>query len=264
MVPTMLQRVLDPGPEVLARYDTSTLRIVFVAGSALSPELGNRATAAFGEVLYNLYGSTEVAVATVATPADWKAAPGTVGLIPVGCHVTLYDEHDRRIARPHQRGRVFVGSGLAFEGYTGGAHKEILDGLLSSGDAGYFDEAGRLFIDGRSDDMVISGGENVFPAEIENLLVTRGDVRDAAVLGVADADFGQRLKAFVVPEPGTTPDADALRAYVKDNLARYKVPKDVVFLDELPRNATGKVLRARLLEHGDATEGAAGSTKSRG
>jgi len=262
MVPTMLQRVLDPGPEVLARYDTSTLRIVVVAGSALSPELGNQATAAFGEVLYNLYGSTEVAVATVATPADWKAAPGTVGLIPVGCHVTLYDEHDRRIARPHQRGRVFVGSGLAFEGYTGGAHKEILDGLLSSGDAGYFDEAGRLFIDGRSDDMVISGGENVFPAEIENLLVTRGDVRDAAVFGVADADFGQRLKAFVAPEPGTTPDA--LRAYVKDNLARYKVPKEVVFLDELPRNATGKVLRARLLEHGDATEGAAGSTKSRG
>jgi len=119
-----------------------------------------------------------------------------------------------------------------------------------------------LFLDGRSDDMVISGGENVFPAEIENLLVTRGDVRDAAVFGVADADFGQRLKAFVAPEPGTTPDA--LRAYVKDNLARYKVPKEVVFLDELPRNATGKVLRARLLEHGDATEGAAGSTKSRG
>jgi len=225
MVPTMLQRVLDLGPDVLARYDTSTLRIAFVAGSALSPELGNQATAAFGDVLYNLYGSTEVAVATVATPADWKAAPGTVGRIPVGCHVTLYDEHDRRIARPHQRGRVFVGSGLASEGYTGGAHKEILDGLLSSGDAGYFDEAGRLSIDGRSDDMVISGGENVFPAEIENLLVTRGDVRDAAVLGVADADFGQRLKAYVVPEPGTTPEADALRAYVKDNLARYKVPK---------------------------------------
>ncbi len=264
MVPTMLQRVLDLGPDVLARYDTSTLRIVFVAGSALSPELGNRATAAFGEVLYNLYGSTEVAVATVATPADWKAAPGTVGRIPVGCHVNLYDEHDRRITRAHQRGRIFVGSGLAFEGYTGGAHKEIIDGLLSSGDAGYFDEAGRLFIDGRSDDMVISGGENVFPAEIENLLVTRGDVRDAAVLGVVDADFGQRLKAFVVPEPGTKPDADALRAYVKDNLARYKVPKDVVFLDELPRNATGKVLRTRLLEHGDATEGAAGPSKSRG
>ncbi len=121
-----------------------------------------------------------------------------------------------------------------------------------------------MFLDGRSDDMVISGRENVFPAEIENLLVTRGDVRDAAVLGVADADFGQRLKAFVVPEPGTTPDADALRAYVKDNLARYKVPKDVVFLDELPRNATGKVLHARLLEHGDATEGAAGPANPRG
>ena len=168
-----------------------------------------------------------------------------------------------RLPNPPHAGHLVM-LGLAFEGYTGGAHKEILDGLLSSGDAGYFDEAGRLFIDGRSDDMVISGGENVFPAEIENLLVARGDVRDAAVLGVADADFGQRLKAFVVPEPGSTPDADALRAYVKDNLARYKVPKVVVFLDELPRNATGKVLRARLLEHSDATEGAAGSTKSRG
>lgn len=121
-----------------------------------------------------------------------------------------------------------------------------------------------MFIDGRADDMVISGGENVFPAEIENLLVTRGDVRDAAVLGVADADFSQRLKAFVVPAPGTTPDADALRAYVKDNLARYKVPKMWCSLMSYRASLPGKVLRARLLEHSDATEGAAGSTKSRG
>ena len=249
LVPTMLQRILDLGPEVLGRYDTSSLRIVFCAGSALSPELGNRATATFGDVIHNLYGSTEVAVATVATPADWRAAPGTVGKVPVGCRVVLYDEHDRPITTPHTIGRVFVGSGLAFEGYTDGRTKDILDGLLSSGDVGHWDEAGRLFIDGRDDDMIISGGENVFPAEIENLLVEHDGVVEAAVIGVPDERFGQRLKAFVVAEPGRELDAGELKDFVRSNLARYKVPREVVFLDELPRNATGKLLRTRLGEH---------------
>ncbi|MGW4063793.1 acyl-CoA synthetase [Amycolatopsis sp. NPDC004747] len=246
LVPTMLQRIVDLPKDVREKYDTSALRIIFVAGSALSPDLGNRANEAFGPVVHNLYGSTEVAVATVATPEDWAKAPGTVGRAPVGCKVALYDEKGRKITEPNVTGRVFVGSGLSFGGYTDGRHKEIIDGLLSSGDVGHFDEDGLLFIDGRDDEMIVSGGENVFPIEVENLLVEREDVIEAAVIGVEDPEFGQRLKAFVVRAEGAKLDADEIRDYVKANLARYKVPRDVEFLDELPRNATGKVLRTKL------------------
>ncbi|EHR50080.1 acyl-CoA synthetase (AMP-forming)/AMP-acid ligase II [Saccharomonospora marina XMU15] len=246
LVPTMLRRIIDLAPEVIGRYDTSSLRIIFVAGSALSPEVGNRATEIFGDVIHNLYGSTEVAVATVATPQDWRRAPGTVGRPPVGCRVALYDDSGRRITRPYVTGRVFVGSGLAFEGYTDGRHKEVIDGLLSSGDVGHFDADGLLFIDGRDDEMIVSGGENVYPVEVENLLVEHPDVVEAAVVGVEDEEFGQRLKAYVVPAEGARLDAEGVREHVRRNLARYKVPRDVEFLPELPRNATGKVLRDKL------------------
>jgi fatty-acyl-CoA synthase len=249
LVPTMLRRILDLGPDVLSRYDTSRLRVILTAGSVLTPDVSNRALDAFGDVLYNLYGSTEVAVATIATPDELRAAPGTAGRAPRGCVVRLYDGAGRRVRGVNERGRVFVGSELAFGGYTGGGHKEIIDGLLSSGDVGHLDERGLLFVDGRDDDMIVSGGENVFPVEIENLLVSRPDVADVAVIGVADEDFGQRLKAFVVPCDGARPDADELREFVRANLARYKVPREIVFLAELPRNATGKVLRAKLAEH---------------
>jgi fatty-acyl-CoA synthase len=246
LVPTMLQRILHLGDDVIRSYDTSALRIIFCAGSALPPDVGTRAMELFGDVIYNLYGSTEVAVATVATPEDWKKAPGTVGRAPVGCTVRLYDEHGRRITAPDTVGRVFVGSGLRFGGYTGGGSKEEIDGLLSSGDVGHFDADGLLFIDGRDDDMIVSGGENVFPVEVENLLVEHPAIADAAVVGVPDEEFGQRLKAFVVLKPGAALDAEEVRAHVKANLARHKVPRDVEFLGDLPRNATGKLLRSSL------------------
>jgi fatty-acyl-CoA synthase len=248
VVPTMLQRILDLDEKIRSRYDTSSLRIIFSAGSALSPELGNRATKVFGDVVYNLYGSTEVAVAAVATPEDWRAAPGTVGKVPCGCRVQLYDERGARITEPDTIGRVFAGSDLAFGGYTDGRHKEIIDGLLSSGDVGHFDAEGRLFIDGRDDEMIVSGGENVFPVEVENLLAEHPGVVEAAVIGVPDPDFGQRLRAFVVRRDGADLDEKQLKDHVKANLARYKVPRDVRFLDALPRNATGKLLRKQLAE----------------
>jgi fatty-acyl-CoA synthase len=246
VVPTMLQRILNLGDDVIRGYDTSALRIIFCAGSALPPDVGTRAMELFGPVIYNLYGSTEVAVATVATPEDWKKAPGTVGRSPVGCTVRLYDDAGKRVTAPDTVARVFVGSGLKFGGYTGGGTKEEIDGLLSSGDVGHFDADGLLFIDGRDDDMIVSGGENVFPAEVENLLVEHPAVADAAVIGVQDEEFGQRLKAFVVLRDGQSLDIDAVRDHVKANLARHKVPRDVEFVADLPRNATGKLLRTQL------------------
>ncbi|MGW0638034.1 acyl-CoA synthetase [Nocardia salmonicida] len=250
LVPTMLQRIVDLGESVLAEYDTSSLKVIFAAGSSISPDLSRRTALAFGEVLYNLYASTEVAVAAVATPDDMREAPGTVGRPPVGCRVAIYDDARRRVTEPGVVGTIFVASALSFGGYTDGTGKEIVDGMQSSGDVGHFDTAGRLFIDGRDDDMIISGGENVFPLEVENLLVERPDVLEAAVVGVDDRDFGKRLRAFVVPAPGASCDAQQIKDHVKAALARHKVPRDVVFVDELPRNATGKLLR-RKLENAD-------------
>ncbi|WP_110883757.1 acyl-CoA synthetase [Mycolicibacterium wolinskyi] len=246
LVPTMLQRILDLGRDVLARYDTSALKVVFAAGSALSPDLCRRTREAFGDVLYNLYGSTEVAVAAVATPSELRAAPGTVGRPPVGCTLAAYDEQRRRITEPGRTGTLFVSSGLSFSGYTDGGHKEIVDGLLSSGDTGHFTADGLWFVDGRDDDMIVSGGENVFPLEVENLLADHPAVVEACVLGVDDDDFGKRLRAFVVRQPDAELDADGVRTHVRSALARHKVPRDVVFLDSLPRNETGKVLKGVL------------------
>jgi acyl-CoA synthetase (AMP-forming)/AMP-acid ligase II len=245
VVPVMLQRILALPPETIASYDLSSLRITSVSGSALPGELAMEWMDTFGENLYNLYGSTEVAWATVATPEDLRAAPGTAGRPPRGTEVRIYDADGRELP-PGQTGRIFVGNDMAFEGYTGGGGKELIEGLFSSGDVGHFDAQGRLFIDGRDDEMIVSGGENVFPREVEDLLAQRPDVAEAAVIGVDDPDFGQRLKAFVVPAPGRELDADQIKAHVKANLARYKVPREVEFLEALPRNATGKVLKREL------------------
>ncbi len=246
LVPTMLQRIIDLGPDVLANYDTSALEVMFAAGSSLSPALCRRTHETFGPVLYNLYGSTEVAVAAVATPEELHRAPGTVGRPPVGCTVVLYDENRRKITEPGKVGTLFVSSGLSFTGYTDGGNKEIVDGLLSTGDTGHFDETGLWFIDGRDDDMIVSGGENVFPLEVENLLAEHPDVVEASVVGVYDDDFGKRLAAYVVSRPDSGLDADAVRSHVRAHLARHKIPRDVVFIERLPRNEAGKVLRRQL------------------
>ena len=248
LVPVMLQRILDLGAETIARYDMRALKVIALSGSALPGEMATRAMDTFGEVLYNLYGSTEVAWATIATPEDLRAAPGTAGRPPIGTVVKLLDA-DGRGVKPGQGGRIFVANEMMFEGYTGGGGKEIVGGLMSTGDVGRFDEGGRLFIDGRDDEMIVSGGENVFPREIEDLLAKHGEIEEAAVVGVDDEKFGQRLRAFVVARNGTELTEEAIKEYVKQNLARYKVPREVVFLKELPRNATGKVLKRELQTH---------------
>ncbi|MDI6101778.1 acyl-CoA synthetase [Actinoplanes sp. NEAU-A12] len=245
-VPTMLNRILALGPDVIAKYDTSSLKTVFLAGSALPPDLCVRFQNTFGDVLYNVYGSTEVAVASVAQPQELRRSPGTVGKPPVTVHVALYGDDDKPITEVGAKGRIFVRTGIPFEGYTDGQHKQVIDGYMATGDQGHFDAEGLLYIDGRDDDMIISGGENVYPLEVENLLAAREDVMDVAVIGVDDPDFGARLRAFIVPTDDSARDPQEIRDYVRAGLARFKVPRDVVFVDDLPRNPTGKLIRREL------------------
>ena len=245
VVPVMLQRMLELAPETIARYDTGSLRVIGASGSALPGPLAQRAMDAFGDVLYNLYGSTEVAWATIASPEDLRAAPGTAGRPPRGTIVRILGPDSQEVPAG-ATGRIFVGSELLFEGYTGGGDKARIGSLMATGDVGHFDAEGRLFIDGRDDDMIVSGGENVFPGEVEDLLAGVAGVTEVAVVGVPDDEFGQRLSAYVVLAPGAELTEDELKAHVRSHLARYKVPREIVFVDELPRNATGKILKRDL------------------
>ena len=251
VVPVMLQRIVDLGEDQVKQRNLDQLRIIFVSGSALGENLVKEALNAFGPVIYNLYGSTEIAYATIAAPNDLEQAPASVGKVVRGSVVKILDEDENELP-VGESGRIFVGNRSQFEGYTGGGSKEEVGGLMSSGDVGHFDEAGRLFIDGRDDEMIVSGGENVFPAEVEELLASHDSIAEAAAIGVEDEKFGQRLKAFVVLRDGAKLGEDEVKDYVKENLARYKVPREVVFIDELPRNPTGKVLKQELEEQGDS------------
>jgi acyl-CoA synthetase (AMP-forming)/AMP-acid ligase II len=254
VVPVMIQRILRLPDETLSAYDLSSLRITSLSGSALPGELATAWMDRFGDNAYNLYGSTEVAYATIATPEDLRAAPGTAGRPPRGTTVRIVGEDGREVPQGGV-GRIFVGNEMSFEGYTGGGGKEVIDGLLCSGDVGHIDSEGRLFIDGRDDEMIVSGGENVFPREVEDLLADHEAVVEVAVIGVDDTEFGQRLKAFVVVKDGVEIDEDDLKAHVKANLAGYKTPREIEFLEELPRNATGKILK-RDLRAGEAQQSA--------
>ncbi|MBP1818657.1 long-chain-fatty-acid--CoA ligase FadD2 [Mycobacterium sp. OAE908] len=247
VVPVMLSRMLDALEKMDKKPDLSSLRIVFVSGSQLGAELAQRALKDLGPVIYNLYGSTEIAFATIARPKDLSINPATVGPVVKGVKVKILDDNGKELPQGDV-GRIFVGNTFPFEGYTGGGHKQIIDGLMSSGDVGYFDEHGLLYVSGRDDEMIVSGGENVFPAEVEDLISGHPDVVEATALGVEDKEWGHRLRAFVVKSDGASIGEEDIKSYVKEHLARYKVPREVVFLDELPRNPTGKVLKRELRE----------------
>jgi fatty-acyl-CoA synthase len=241
----MVQRILDLSPAERRRFDTSSLRIVALSGSALAPALATRFLDEYGDVLYSLYGSTEVSYVSVAGPRDLRDAPGSAGRVVRGVTVRLVDA-DGNDVELGETGRIFAASGLVFDGYTSGEDKSRIGGLTSTGDVGRFDEDGRLYVEGRDDDMIVSGGENVFPAEVEDCLHRHPSVAEVAVVGVDDERFGQALVAHVVVRPDATVSPDELRAHVRSQLANYKVPREVVFHDELPRNETGKVLKREL------------------
>ena len=247
VIPVMMQRILKLPAETLDRYELPRLKATAASGSALAGDLAIEWMDRFGDNLYNIYGSTEVAFASVATPEDLRAAPDSAGKPPWATVVKVLGEDDRELPQG-ETGRIFVGNGMLFEGYTGGGGKDMVDGLMASGDVGRFGDDGRLYIEGRDDDMIVSGGENVFPQEVEDCLARHDSVHEVACVGVDDEDFGMRLRAFVVGQGSTTPSEDELADWVKKNLARYKVPRDFRFLEELPRNATGKVLKKDLTE----------------
>lgn len=248
VVPVMLQRMLDVAEESGRKYNTSSLRAVCSSGSALQGDLSIKFMDQFGDVLYNLYGSTEVAWATVASPADMRAAPGTAGRAPTGTVLRILDEEGNDVAHG-ETGQVFVQHEMIFEGYTGGEQANSLGNMAGTGDIGHLDEDNRLFVDGRIDEMIVSGGENVYPIEIEDTIAVHPDVYEVAVLGVDDADFGQRTVAFVVANEGASLSEDDVKGHVKNHLANFKVPRSVYFLEELPRNATGKILKRELKSH---------------
>ena len=246
LVPTMLQRICALPPAQLARADTENLRVIASSGSALPGRLATEALDRFGQVLYNVYGSTEVAAATIARPADLRRDPATAGRPALGVRVEVLSEHGAPVP-PGTVGRICVNSKARYDGYTGGAGRDVVAGLISTGDLGYFDDRGRLFVVGREDDMIVSGGENVYPSEIEDLLNTDDRVGEAVVVGIDDDQFGQALKAVVVIAAGQQVSAQELKELIANRLARFKVPRVFEFVDALPRNATGKVLRRQLV-----------------
>jgi len=245
VIPVMLQRIMELPKEVRSGYSLHSVKVVAASGSSLPGDLGQSWMDEFGDTLYNIYGSTEVAWATVASPKDIRRAPGTAGRPPMGTIVQLLDDDGEPVPKG-EVGRIFVGNSMLFEGYTGGGSKDVVDGLMATGDIGRFDEEGCLFVEGRDDEMIVSGGENVYPAEVEDCLVRHPEVVEAAAIGVEDEQFGQRLRAFVVVRDSDAVSEDDLKGHVKAHLARYKVPRDIRFLDELPRNATGKILKREL------------------
>ncbi|MBC7276720.1 AMP-binding protein [Nocardioides sp.] len=262
VIPVMMQRILSLPEEKLAAFDleaiASRLKAVASSGSALPGDLALEWMDRFGDSLYNVYGSTEVSYASIADPVDLREAPTSAGKVPWGTQMRILDG-DGAPVPDGEAGRIFVGNGLLFEGYTSGGGKEVVDGLMATGDVGRFGPDGRLYVEGRDDDMIVSGGENVFPQEVEDCLMRHPLVADAACVGVDDADFGKRLRGFVVLVPGAETEAGdvdvTLKDWVKENLARFKVPREIVLIDALPRNATGKVLRRELATWDDEAAG---------
>jgi acyl-CoA synthetase (AMP-forming)/AMP-acid ligase II len=247
VVPVMLDRITDLPDDVRNRYSGKTLRSAAASGSRMRPDVVTRFMDQFGDIIYNNYNATEAGMIATATPADLRIAPDTAGLPADGTELRIFDA-DMREPTAGEVGTIYVRNSTQFDGYTTGVTKNFSDGFMNSGDVGYLDGEGRLFVIGRDDEMIVSGGENIYPIEVEKTLAAHPAAAEAAVLGVDDDSFGQRLVAFVVFEAGSSVTPDALKAHVRDNLANYKVPRSITVLDALPRGSTGKISRHDLQE----------------
>ena len=245
VVPVMFDRIMELPDAVRNRYSGKTLRFAAASGSRMRPDVVTGFMDQFGDVIYNNYNATEAGMIATATPADLRAAPDTAGRPAEGTDIRIPDAEFGELPTG-EVGTIYVRNSTQFDGYTSGTTKDFHDGYMSSGDVGYLDAAGRLFVVGRDDEMIVSGGENVYPIEVEKTLATHPDVTEAAVLGVDDEQYGQRLAAFVVLDDGATATAEVLKAHVRENLAKYKVPRSVTVVEGLPRGSTGKIVRREL------------------
>jgi acyl-CoA synthetase (AMP-forming)/AMP-acid ligase II len=245
VVPVMFDRIMDLPDDVRNRYSGRSLRFAAASGSRMRPDVVTAFMDQFGDVIYNNYNATEAGMIATATPEDLRAAPDTAGRPAGGTEIRILDPDFKEVPTG-EVGSIYVRNDTQFDGYTSGNTKDFNAGFMSSGDVGYLDENGRLFVVGRDDEMIVSGGENVYPIEVEKALAAHPEVAEAAVIGVDDEQYGQRLAAFVVLAPGASADTDTLKQHVRENLANYKVPREIALVDELPRGSTGKILRAEL------------------
>ncbi|MGZ5414480.1 MAG: AMP-binding protein [Aeromicrobium sp.] len=245
VVPQMIQRLVDVAPEIREATDTSSLRITASSGSALAGGLANRFMDLYTDSLYNFYGATETGWVTIASPQQLREAPGTAGTPPYRTTVLILDHNGNEVPQG-ETGVIHVGNDMPFGGYTDGNTKSFSNGLMSTGDLGYFDEKGHLFVSGRDDDMVISGGENVFPSELEDALIDHPHVFDVVVTGIPDEDWGQCLVAYIVVREGASLTEPEIIAYARERVARFAVPRRMMFVEELPRNPTGKIMKHHL------------------
>ncbi|SPM34946.1 Acyl-CoA synthetase (AMP-forming)/AMP-acid ligase II [Mycobacterium rhizamassiliense] len=245
VVPVMFDRIMELPDDVRTRYSGRSLRFAATSGSRMRPDVVIAFMDQFGDVIYNNYNATEAGMIATATPADLRAAPDTAGRPAEGTEIRILDSDFTELA-PGEVGGIYVRNSTQFDGYTSGATKDFHQGFMSSGDVGYLDEAGLLFVVGRDDEMIVSGGENVYPIEVERVLATHPAVDEVSVIGVDDERYGQHLVAFVVLAESATASSDVLKQHVRDALANYKVPREITVLAELPRSSTGKILRAEL------------------
>ena len=249
VVPTMLHRVLSLPEAERKKYDARSLRAVFAGGAPLSGTLSTAFMDVFGDVLYQFYGATETGLVTLAKPHHMRHAPGTIGPALPGNDVKLLDDDGNEVGKGAV-GELYVKNDLLVSGYHDDAaatEKSKRSGYFSVGDLARRDHDGNYFIEGRKRDMVISGGVNVYPVEIESVIESHPDVAEAAVVGVPDEEWGERVRAFVVKRDGAVVEEASLKGWLKERLAGPKVPRDVVFIDTLPRNPTGKVLKRELV-----------------
>ncbi|MFH0298140.1 AMP-binding protein [Bradyrhizobium sp. 31Argb] len=249
MVPTMFVRLLRLSDEVRSRYDVSSIRWATHTGAACPPDVKRRMIEWWGPVIHETYGATETGPAVGCNSHEWLAHPGTVGRAMPGTTLRIYDDEGRELGTG-QIGEIYLRT-EAYADFTYHGRPEQRDeidrgGLVTCGDVGYVDADGYLFICDRKRDMVISGGVNIYPAEIENVLVNCPGVRDCAVFGAPDEEFGESLVAAIEAEGGIRLGAEAIATFLERHIARFKIPKRFVFHDALPREASGKIFKRKL------------------
>jgi long-chain acyl-CoA synthetase len=251
LVPTMYVRLLRLPAELRARYDLSSMRFVSSTGSPCPPDVKRAMIAWWGPVIHEAYGSSELGYMTRLSSEEALRKPGSAGRPLPGVRLAILDDDGQ--ALPQGRaGSIYVHqpayADFSYVGNDAARQRMERDGLKTLGDVGYVDEDGFLFIVDRAADMVISGGVNIYPAEIEAVLLGMPGVVDCAVFGIPDAEFGESLLAAVQPEPGAVVDAETVRAYLQPRLADYKLPRQVTLHEQLPREDTGKVFKRKLRE----------------